>query len=427
MIDSQRLLNMTVFIRYTHKEEGGDVVTSMYGDSLKIFYNYFLISTNPDITSEQRLFYVDNDTITYKGQSLLVDTNNFITNGENVDKSVTFKDSNTYVNIGPNILDISRNKGGGSSIFKIVRATGDTTACNMNITNFICNAQNSIFIRSNKALSVYCGIGFTLIADTNGVNLSTANELVMSGKFRFGFNMNNDTDSIRFSQPQIDGNYNKKNFGFVRSNENNGEIYMFYSEKDSSKYQFGIRNFDEVNFVLTSTTNAYDLIVTSYTWSFKSDNLYHNGTPYVSKSFTVTHISPIDENYTYNDFTIGSPVYMSGKVYVKDYENKTWKPSTRNNTIDCISSIKPTGVLKEYLGICVSKETDEIVFASHGDFLVKVGDSSKYEIGDIIYINDNMDISILDENTPLTAKINKSIVGTVTSIIDSEFVAVFRD
>ena len=416
------------FIRYTHKEEGGDIVTSMYGDHLKFFYNYLTIYTNPDVISQQLLFYLDSNTITYKGQSLLVDTNNFIVSGENTNKSVTFKGSNNnYVTIDSDVIEIARTT--TSSIFKIAYTTSnDTATCNMNINNMSCNVNSLLFINCRDNLQIRCGTAFVLNASTaDGVRLSTIPDFIINGTVSFNFNMNDDTNSIRFTQNQVDGNYNKKNFGFVRSGENDGRIYVFYSERDSAVNRFSIRNFDEINFILSNATNAHDPGTESHTWSFKTDNLYYGVNPYVSKSFTVTHISPIDENYTYDDFTIGSPVYMSGKVYVKDYENKIWKLSTRNDTIDCISSIKPTGTLKEYLGICVSKETDEITFASHGDFLVKVGDSSKYEIGDIIYINDNMDISILDENTPLTAKINKSIIGTITSIIDSEFVAVFRD
>ena len=420
------------FIRYIHKEEGGDIVTSIYGDHLKFFYNYLTIYTNPDVLDQQLLFYLDSNTITYKGQSLLVDTNNFILNGENTNKSVAFKGSNNnYVTIDSNVIEIARTT--TSSIFKIEYTTSnDTATCNMNINNMSCNVNSLLSINCRNSLQIRCGTAFVLNASTaDGVMLSTIPDFIINGTVSFNFNMNDDTNSIRFTQNQIDGNYNKKNFGFARSGENDGRIYVFYSERDSAVNRFSIRNFDEINFILSNATNAHDPGTEAHTWSFKTDNLYYGVNPYVSKSFTVTHISPIDENYTYDDFTIGLPVYMSGKVYVKDYENKIWKLSTRNDTIDCISSIKPTGVLKEYLGICVSKETDEITFASHGDFLVKVGDSSKYEIGDIIYINDNINnsisISVLDENTPLTAKINKSIIGTITSIIDSEFVAVFRD
>lgn len=378
------------------------------------------------------LLRINGNTITYKGQSLLVDTNNFIINGENTNKSVTFKGSNNnYVTIDSNVIEIARTT--TSSIFKIEYTTSnDTATCNMNINNMSCNVNDLLFINCRDNLQIRCGTAFVLNASTaDGVRLSTIPDFIINGTVSFNFNMNDDTNSIRFTQNQVDGNYNKKNFGFARSGENDGRIYVFYSERDSAVNRFSIRNFDEINFILSNATNAHDPGIEAHTWSFKTDNLYYGVNPYVSKSFTVTHISPIDENYTYDDFTIGLPVYMSGKVYVKDYENKIWKLSTRNDTIDCISSIKPTGTLKEYLGICVSKETDEITFASHGDFLVKVGDSSKYEIGDIIYINDNINnsisISVLDENTPLTAKINKAIIGTVTSIIDSEFVAVFRD
>lgn len=402
-------------------------------DYISPMCNDFIISTREN----KSLLRVNDNTITYKGQSLLVDTNNFITNGENVNKSVTFISDSDRPKVTISNTSINLYGANSSQRFSITSSTGIGINDVLFVArlNSMLNMCDSYRLESRNSIYVnlFNFVEFSAIPDGGYIKNFNfdGNDFDIEGKFSFVFNTNEDVNSISFKQKDFHNNYTKKNFGFVKSNENDSKIYVFYSEKDSSKYQFGIRNFDEVNFVLTNNINAYDLSAASYTWSFKADNLYHNGAPYVSKSFTVTHISPIDENYTYDDFTIGLPVYMSGKVYIKDYENKIWKLSTRNDTIDCISSIKPTGVLKEYLGICVSKETDEITFASHGDFLVKVGDSSKYEIGDIIYINDNINNSIsilvLDENTPLTAKINKSIIGTITSIIDSEFVAVFRD
>ena len=127
---------------------------------------------------------------------------------------------------------------------------------------------------------------------------------------------------------------------------------------------------------------------------------------------------------------------MTGKVYVKDWKNKCWNISTVNNTIDCISSVKTNGTWKEYLGICthILPETREIKFATHGDFLVKVDDSSTYGIGDTVYIEhvmrNNMNIpilKILSEDIPLTTKINRMTVGVVSSIIDSRTISVIRE
>ena len=164
----------------------------------------------------------------------------------------------------------------------------------------------------------------------------------------------------------------------------------------------------------------------------------------LQQSMTITHLAPIDEELDINSFVIGAPVYMTGKVYVK--ENNTWHKSTVNDSIDCIPSVKTNGTWKEYLGICthilpetrengvLSHNRGEIKFATHGDYLVKVDDSSTYGIGDTVYIEhvirDNISIpvlKILSEDIPLTTKINRMTVGIVTSIIDSKTISVIKD
>ena len=161
----------------------------------------------------------------------------------------------------------------------------------------------------------------------------------------------------------------------------------------------------------------------------------------LQQSMTITHIAPIDEECSINNFNIGTPVYMTGKVYVKDWKNEIWNKSTINDSIDCISSVKSIGSWKEYLGICThilseSKENEvlnhkygEIKFATHGDYLVKVSDSSKFNIGDTIYIDFGENISeikILTEDVSLNTKIQRTIIGIITSILDNNTVSVFK-
>ena len=93
--------------------------------------------------------------------------------------------------------------------------------------------------------------------------------------------------------------------------------------------------------------------------------------------------------------------------------------------------MKTNGSWKEYLGICTSKTDKEIRFASHGDFLVKVSDSSTFGIGDSVYIEDVEHegklipvLKILSDNIPLTSKIQRTTVGIVTSIIDESTISV---
>lgn len=150
---------------------------------------------------------------------------------------------------------------------------------------------------------------------------------------------------------------------------------------------------------------------------------------------TITHNAPLEE--TLDKYEIGKPVFMSGNVYKlkeDEYVEET------DNT-DCIPSVKIEGTYKEYLGICVKKHKsgesvtvgdivkkdiiinqDTIDFASHGDFYFKVSDSWPYEVGDTILYNGD----ILNDETPITNKIQRMIIGVVTTIIDPNTVAIFK-
>ena len=155
-----------------------------------------------------------------------------------------------------------------------------------------------------------------------------------------------------------------------------------------------------------------------------------------NQSQTLTRLAPISEEYSINDFIVGAPAYMTGTVYVKDWEINKWNKSTVNDSIDCIPSVKTNGTWKEQLGICthILPETNEIKFATHGDYIVKVDNSSTYGIGDTVYIEhiirDNVNIpvlKILSEDIHFTTKINRMIVGVVTSIIDTRTISVIKE
>ena len=150
---------------------------------------------------------------------------------------------------------------------------------------------------------------------------------------------------------------------------------------------------------------------------------------------TITHNAPLEESV--NNYEIGTPVFMSGMVYnLKDniYINET-------TSTDCIPSVKSSGTYKEFIGICVNKHKsgdkvtigdvmkkdiiinqDTIDFATHGDYYFKVNDSSKYSIGDTILF----DGTIVNDDLPITNKITKSIVGTITGKINQNYVSVFK-
>ncbi|WP_289705069.1 hypothetical protein, partial [Bacteroides acidifaciens] len=154
----------------------------------------------------------------------------------------------------------------------------------------------------------------------------------------------------------------------------------------------------------------------------------YKGVMYGTSNTTITHYSPIESSVnTITDFVIGAPVYMTGKVYHR--EDSKWVPSTEADTTDCICSVKTTGTWKEYVGICVriDEANSCITFATHGDYMVKVEDSSCYSIGDEVFI-DNADnkLKILTGETAITSKINRMTVGIITGIINGSTLAVFK-
>ena len=151
---------------------------------------------------------------------------------------------------------------------------------------------------------------------------------------------------------------------------------------------------------------------------------------------TVTHKAPVNEDIA--NFQIGSPVFTTGQV-VHLQEGKY--VTGTNSPIDCITSVKSSGSYRQYLGICVaihkSGETvtigdtikkdielkqDTVDFATHGDYWFNVDDSSKYSIGDTVLF----DGTVLGEDIPLTTKLNKSIAGQITGIIDKNTLALFK-
>ena len=154
----------------------------------------------------------------------------------------------------------------------------------------------------------------------------------------------------------------------------------------------------------------------------------YKGVMYGTSNTTITHYSPIESSVnTITDFIIGTPVYMTGKVY--KHVGDTWVLSTVNDTTDCICSVKTTGSWKEYVGICVriDEKNNAITFASHGDYLVKVDDSSCYGIGDEVFIdNEDNKLKILSGETAITSKIKRMTVGIITAIIDNKTLACFK-
>ena len=159
----------------------------------------------------------------------------------------------------------------------------------------------------------------------------------------------------------------------------------------------------------------------------------------VQYSQTITHEAPYTGDIT--EYAIGDPVFASGRVCkyipVKDADGNTtgdeWSYTT--TAMDCICEVKPEATIGEYVGICVAfvdsnnnyttaadDNTKSILFATHGDSYFNVADSSKYKTGDVVLL----DGSILADDTPITGRITKMIVGKVTGKINKTTIAVLK-
>lgn len=137
-----------------------------------------------------------------------------------------------------------------------------------------------------------------------------------------------------------------------------------------------------------------------------------------TSSTTITHYCPVEDDI--NDFSIGSPVFMSGNVF-RNNRDGTFTKSTENDAQDCICSVKTKGIWKEFVGVCVEIDSEKknIKFATHGDVLFKVDDANIYEIGDTVLY----DGRIVDENYALSLKIQRSIVGIVSGKVGKNMIS----
>ena len=148
---------------------------------------------------------------------------------------------------------------------------------------------------------------------------------------------------------------------------------------------------------------------------------WHTVVGTTSASQTITHEAPYVGEA--DEYTVGDPVFASGRVCRYDMTTNEW--TTETAATDCICEVKPEGTVGEYMGICVgfNENTKSLIFATHGDYYFNVADSSKYKIGDIILL----DGSVLKDDMALTGKVMKMIVGKITGKINKTTVAVLKD
>ena len=144
-------------------------------------------------------------------------------------------------------------------------------------------------------------------------------------------------------------------------------------------------------------------------------------------SMTIQHLT-----LTYDpNIKVGDPVFFTGEVASRDF-----LPIIISST-DCVPLVKSTGDWTTFAGICTEvdasyknktttyyrdKKCAFIRFATHGDFQMAVEDSSKYKVGDLITFDGN----IVNPDDQMTYKAQRSVVGSVTAIVSTISVAVFR-
>ena len=224
-----------------------------------------------------------------------------------------------------------------------------------------------------------------------------------------------------------------------------GHMHTFDESRENFKVAESFSIYRAYNYGSTDNNTREWLFITAYKGTKEYLRLYFGGLYlcYFENcdddinllNTTITHNAPLEESL--DNYVIGKPVFISGNVY----KLKEGKYVDRTDTTDCIPSVKTEGKYKEYLGIVVAKhkagETvtvgdvvkhdviisqDTIDFATHGDFYLKVNDSWPYQVGDTVLYNGN----IVNDEGPMTNKIQRMIAGVVTAIVDPGTLAIFK-
>ena len=297
--------------------------------------------------------------------------------------------ANTSINAGLSVLNSvsagSLNLSGGATIAGNATING-TLTCNSSTINGNTNINGSLTITTTAATQ------FNHIAHILAPNI-TNNQVVtlQIGKVR-------DTNKaiiISYKEPGI------------------GMLSLYNSS-------------DSITFTSTAVTLNKQTTI--------NGNLTVTGKVTSNGSNTINHYAPIEADVDASLLKVGVPVFASGNVYkrveLQPSDDKdahieyTWIPSTVDDRSDCICSVVLNGSYKEFVGIITSVDTENgcVTFATHGDYLFNVDDASQYEIGDVVLY----DGSILDDDTPITSRIQQSIIGKVTSKIDVKTLALFK-
>ena len=186
---------------------------------------------------------------------------------------------------------------------------------------------------------------------------------------------------------------------------------------------------------LTPSTSGLTLYTNSsnhaYIFANGKDILPNIPSNPVQTSQTITHEAPFTSSI--ENYSLRKPVYATGTVKSFNKESSTWTNAITNT--DCICELKPSGTPDEFVGILVAYVDQKgtytqtptnaraLLFATHGDFLFDVPSTENIKVGDLISINGDS----IPDHTTLTAKINNTIIGRCTSILNNNTISILKD
>ena len=268
-------------------------------------------------------------------------------------------------------------------------------------------AQTGLVVNGPSTLTMRADITDLNI---NGSNCNVYTKSEVDAKVAGGVGLllkGNDTDGV---VENINAEINSTPNGFAKmfkSNYNGGyQMQTIFTVKLDTSRTFSLMFPKDSNVFRFQTT---------------PNGAWHTVSGTTSASQTITHEAPyVGES---DEYTIGDPVFATGRVCKYDRVTNEW--TTETGPTDCICEVKPEGTVGEYMGICVgfNENTKSLIFATHGDYYFNVADSSKYKVGDIILL----DGTVLKDDMALTGKIMKMIVGKITGKINKTTIAVLKD
>ena len=275
------------------------------------------------------------------------------------------------------------------------------------------NSLNSVCYGNGKFVAV--GNNGTFAYSENGIDFETGN-----------IDGSNHLNSVCYSN----GKFVAVGIGGTFAYSENGTTFDKGNIDDVSNF-FSICYAESVTPSTSGLTLYTDTSNYAHIFANGKDILPNIPSNPVQTSQTITHEAPFTSSI--ENYSLRKPIYATGKVKSFNKESSTWTNAITN--IDCICELKPSGTPDEFVGILVayvnqngiytqsSTNARALLFATHGDFLFDVPSTENINVGNTVLI----DGTVVNNDTPLTVKILKRIVGRVTKVIDHHTLAVFKD